>query len=158
MKRILKNKFIPSIIAILILANIATLIFYWLGHAKMERNNSPREILARELNFSDYQRQQYFDLAKEHNEKAERIRKEIKIKKILLYDLLKSDTINDSDRDNAALKVSLEMQSLDILTFEHFKKVRVLCNAEQKLKFDDLVQEIINKVNNPAQARRPPIQ
>jgi protein CpxP len=155
MKDLVKNKFTAWLIVLLILANIVTLVFFWLGHFKLERDNAPKEILVKELHFSEDQKNIYFNLAKEHHDAAETIRRQIIINKENFFQLLKSNEIIDSVRNNAALQVSLSIQSLDILTFEHFKKVRAICTNEQKPKFDELVQHIINTVNNPQQGPPP---
>lgn len=147
MKMRYNNKMTSWVIAILLFANIATLSFFWIGHFINQKENSPKEFLSKNLNFSDSQKNAYFILAKEHNESAKIIRDQIKIDKESLFQLLKSDTINDSIRNDKALKVSMSIQSLDILTFEHFKKVRALCNEEQKSKFDELIQKMVSAVN-----------
>lgn len=147
MKKIFNNKISTWLISILIMANIATLAFFWIGHFKNQKENSPKEFLSKNLNFSKSQKNAYFKLAKEHNESAKIIRDQIKIDKESLFQLLKSDTINDSIRNDKALKVSMSIQSLDILTFEHFRKVRALCNEEQKSKFDELIQKMVSAVN-----------
>ena len=154
MRNIGKNKFTSWLTIILIVANIATLLFYWIGNVKHARDNSPKEFLATKLNFSTHQKDLYFDLAKEHNENAKKIREQIKVNKDIFFQLLKSDKIIDSIRNSAAAKVSSSIQSLDILTFEHFKKVRSLCTVEQKPKFDELIQRMVNAVNNPQQGPR----
>lgn len=155
MKKFVKNKITTWIITILIIANITTLVFFWLGHFRIEEMHSPREFLAKQLNFSESQKTNYFNLAKEHNRSANILRAKIKLEKDAFFKQLQSDQINDSIRNSIALKVSLSIQSLDILTFEHFKKVRSLCSAEQKLKFDELIQEMFNTVNNPQQGPPP---
>ena len=147
MKKIFNNKISTWVISILIIANIATLAFFWIGHFKNQKENSPKEFLSKNLNFSKSQKNAYFKLAKEHNESAKTIRDQIKIDKESLFQLLKSDTINDSVRNDKALKVSMSIQSLDILTFEHFRKVRALCNEEQKPKFDEVIQKMVSAVN-----------
>jgi hypothetical protein len=158
MKNLVKNKITTWLIVLLLLANIATLIFYWVGHLKLQRDHSPKEFLARKLNFSEQQRQLYFDLAKEHNEQAKIIRRAIKTDKELFFNLLKLDIVADSIRNKAALKVSIAIQSLDILTFEHFKKVRAICTEEQKIQFDELMHKMVNSVNNPQQGPPPSIK
>lgn len=158
MKAIINNKFISLIIALLILANIATLTFFWIGHFNNQRDHSPKEFLAKKLNFSEDQKTTYFDLAKEHNESAQIIREQIKNDKDNFFQLLKSDSIIDSARNNAAAKVSKSIQALDILTFEHFKKVRALCTLAQKPKFDELIQKMVNSVNQPQKGPQPPIK
>lgn len=158
MKNLVRNKITTWLIAILIVANIVTLVFFWIGHFRNQRNNSPKEFLAKKLNFSDSQKDAYFDLAKEHNESANKLREQIKINKDNLFKLLQSDQVTDSLRDNAALQISLSIQSLDILTFEHFKKVRTLCTPAQKPKFDELVQKMVSSVNSPQQGPPPSIK
>jgi len=148
MKNILNNKIVGWLIGLLILANIATLTFFWIGHLKNQRNHSPKEFLAKSLHFSETQKNAYFELAKDHNESANKIREQIKINKEELFQLLKSEKIDDSIKKNAALKISISIQALDMLTFEHFKKVRALCTEEQKPKFDELIQKMVNSVNN----------
>ena len=56
------------------------------------------------------------------------------------------------------MTVSLNMQELDLYTFDHFKKVRALCNAAQKISFDELIHQIIGAVNNPNQPQMHPNQ
>lgn len=158
MKNILNNKFIAWLVAILIIANLATLIFFWLGHIRNQRDNSPKEFLAKKLNFSDNQKNTYFKLAEEHNEAAKIIRDQIKFDKENLFKLLKSEIINDSVRTSAAVQVSKSIQSLDILTFEHFKKVRAICTSAQKSQFDELIQKMVNSVNQPQKAPPPTFQ
>jgi len=148
MKNILNNKIVGWLIGLLILANIATLTFFWIGHLKNQRNHSPKEFLAKSLHFSETQKNAYFELAKDHNESANKIREQIKINKEELFQLLKSEKIDDSIKKNAALKISISIQALDMLTFEHFKKIRALCTEEQKPKFDELIQKMVNSVNN----------
>jgi hypothetical protein len=158
MKNILNNKIAAWLIGLLILANIATLTFFWIGHLKNQRDNSPKNFLAKSLHFSVSQKNAYFELAKNHNENANKIREQIKIDKENLFQLLKTDQIVDSVKNNAALKISLSLQALDMLTFEHFKKVRALCTEEQKPKFDELIQKMVNSVNNPQKGIKPNIK
>ncbi len=147
MKNLLNSKIVSWLIALLVVANITTLAFYWIGHFKYQKENSPKEFLSKNLNFSKSQKNAYFKLAKEHNESAKIIRDQVKDDKESLFQLLKSDTINDSVRNDKALKVSMSIQALDILTFEHFRKVRALCTQEQKPQFDELIQKMVNAVN-----------
>ena len=106
MKNILNNKIVSWLIALLVLANITTLAFFWIGHFKNQRDNSPKEFLAKKLKFNVDQKTAYFKLAKEHNEAAKIIREQVKMDKDSFFQLLKSDTIIDSARNNAAVQVS----------------------------------------------------
>ena len=156
MKNLLNSKIVSWLIALLVVANITTLAFFWIGHFKNQKENSPKEFLSKNLNFSKSQKNAYFKLAKEHNESAKIIRDQIKNDKESLFQLLKSDTINDSVRNDKALKVSMSIQALDILTFEHFMKVRAICTEEQKPQFDELIKKMVNAVNQIQKG--PPVQ
>jgi protein CpxP len=158
MKNILNNKIVAWLIGVLILANIATLTFFWIGHLINQRNNSPKEFLAKKLNFNSNQKNAYFKLAKEHNESAQTIREQIKLEKETLFQLLKSENINDSIRNEMAFRVSKSIKSLDILTFEHFRKVRTICNEEQKPKFDAIIQKMVTAVNQSQNRPQTPIK
>ena len=158
MKNILNSKIVSWLIALLVVANITTLAFFWIGHFKNQRDNSPKEFLAKKLNFNEDQKTAYFKLAEEHNEAAKIIRDQIKFDKENLFKLLKSEIINDSVRTSAAVQVSRSIQSLDILTFEHFKKVRAICTSAQKPQFDELIQKMVNSVNQPQKAPPPTFQ
>jgi protein CpxP len=158
MRNLLNNRIAAWLIGLLILANIATLTFFWIGHLKNQRDNSPKNFLAKSLHFSETQKNVYFELAKNHNENANKIREQIKIDKENLFQLLKTEQIVDTIKNNAALKVSLSIQSLDILTFDHFKKVRALCTEEQKPKFDELIQKMVISVNNIQKGIKPYIK
>jgi len=158
MKNIFNNKIVGWLIGLLILANLATLTFFWIGHLKNQRNHSPKEFLAKSLHFSETQKNAYFELTKDHNESANKIREQIKINKEELFQLLKSEKIDDSIKKNAALKISISIQALDILTFDHFKKVRALCTEEQKPEFNQLIQKMVNSVNNTQKGIKPSIK
>ena len=49
---------------------------------------------------------------------------------------------------------------LDILPFEHFKKVRALCTTEQQIKFDQIIEQVMQMLAPPqnpgGQAGLPP--
>jgi protein CpxP len=158
MKSIRKKKIFRWLTILLIILNLITLIFYWAGNLKNQFMNDPREFLSKKLIFTDRQKNEYFILAKEHNHNAIQIREEIKKRKENLFHLLKSDQVSDSERNDAASKVSQSIQSLDILTFEHFRKVRAMCTEVQKPKFDSLLEQMFNSVGSQQKGQRPQLK
>jgi hypothetical protein len=153
MKNIVKNKLFTWVIALLVFANLVTIVFYWTGRLHQMNEGSPKEFLASQLKFDEQQKMQYFDLAQEHHENAQKIREKIKISKDAFFDLLKQSNVTDSAQRAAARNVSLNMEELDLYTLEHFKKVRALCNQEQKEKFDAIIHQITGAVTDQP---RPP--
>jgi hypothetical protein len=150
MKNIVKNKLFTWVILLLVLANLVTIVFYWAGRLHQMTEGSPREFLVRQLKFDEHQKKQYFDLAQEHHENAQKIREKIKISKDALFDLIKQSNVSDSTQRATARNVSLNLEELDLYTLEHFKKVRALCNQEQKEKFDAIIHQITGTVSESA--------
>jgi Spy/CpxP family protein refolding chaperone len=156
MKNIVKNKLIVWVIVILVLANVVTLVIYWGGHIRQMREGTSKEFLASQLKFDENQKKQYFDLAQDHHENAQKIREKIKISKDAFFDLLKEPNISDSTKRAAAKNVSLNIEELDLYTFDHFKKVLDLCNPEQKKLFDTILHQITGAVSDQNRPSPPP--
>lgn len=148
MKNIVKNKLVLWVIGLLVLANLVTLVIFWAGRLHQMKAGTPKEFLAAKLNFDENQKMQYFDLAKEHHENAQIIRAKIKESKEEFFDLLKQPNVSDSTEKAAARKVSLNLEELDRYTLDHFKKVRALCNPEQKKLFDEIIHQITGAVSD----------
>ncbi|WP_315816860.1 hypothetical protein [Paraflavitalea speifideaquila] len=43
-------------------------------------------------------------------------------------------------------EIGILQKQLDLITFQHFQRVRALCKPEQVLKFDTVVKEIVNRM------------
>src|SRR5688572_29680319 len=77
MRSVLKNKVLVSVIAILLLANIAMLVFFISGMKKPERENRPdprtghstESFLQSRIGFTDQQINQFNKLKAEHHQK-----------------------------------------------------------------------------------------
>jgi periplasmic protein CpxP/Spy len=156
MKNMVKNRLFTWAIILLVIANVFTLGFFWAGRIKQMKEGSPKEFLAAKLKLDENQKKQYFDLAKEHHENAQKIREKIKISKDAFFDLLQKENISDSTKKAAARVVSLHLEELDLYTLEHFEKVRALCNREQKAIFDSLIHQITGVVSEPSQPNMRP--
>jgi len=154
MNTIRKNKLLIWFFVLLLLANIGTLVFFWIGRMK---NNSAQdrqaiEFLIGQLKFDKAQQEQFELLVAEHRSLSGKLRKEIGQSKEEMFSLLKSDQITDSMIQAAVKKVSVKTESLDRVTLDHFQKVRSICNNEQKQKFDEILDQLTRIMGNP----RPP--
>jgi len=149
MKNMIDNKFFAWLIGLLVLANVATIIIFWVGRMHQKRDASPREFLAAKLHFSEDQKKQYFDLANEHHRNAQKIRERIKASKDAFFDLIKNPVFSDSVERAAARNSSIQIEELDLYTLEHFKKVRALCTLEQKYYLTNSFTKSLAKSMNP---------
>jgi hypothetical protein len=152
-----KNKLLTWLVVLLLLANAATITLFWLNKTKRPPlpKGSPREFLVTELKFDTKQQEQFDVLVKEHRRAAEELRKKTREAKEAFFDLLKQSSIADSVKLKAAKNVSTYTEGLDLLTLNHFQKVRVLCTTEQQKIFDHLIQDVIEMIGRPGKPMRP---
>jgi periplasmic protein CpxP/Spy len=150
----MKNKLLTWLVVLLLVANAATIAFFWLGKTKQPPGpqGGARDFLVKELNLDAKQQELFSEMVKEHRSSAEQIRPQIRKAKEAFFDLLKQPGISDSMKLAAAKQVSLQTEALDLLTFAHFQKLRSICTPAQQQKFDAVIHDIIRLMGQP----RPP--
>lgn len=150
-----KNKLLTWLVVLLLIANAATIAMFWLGKTKqpVQLKGEPRDFLIKELKLDTNQQAQLEVLVKEHRTAVEQLREKIKGAKDNLFGLLKEQNVSDSIKKNAAAAVSIITEEIDLLTLNHFQKVRSLCNPEQQKKFDEIIQQVIRMMGQ----QRPPM-
>jgi archaellum biogenesis protein FlaJ (TadC family) len=116
------------------------------------RPPSPKSLIIKKLDFSETQIKAYGELIKEHRKIVKQTIGDNKRLKEELYGML-SLSITDTNVEKIINEISDNEKNLEIATFEHFKKVRDLCNEEQKEKFDKLIIRVIETMSFP---KRPP--
>ena len=150
----MKNKLLTALVVLLLIANAATLALFWMGKAKHppRPKGTPQEFLVKELKLDTKQQEQLDVLRKEHREAADELREKIKDAKESFFDLLKQANVTDSAKQAAAKAVSSNTEALDLMTLNHFQKLRTLCTPEQQNKFDKIIHEVASMIGQP----RPP--
>lgn len=150
MKTPAKNKWLIAVVILLLVANITTITLFWMNKEnKPPRPQQPIDFINRELGFDQRQKEQYSDLVKEHRDKARQMREEIKRSKDEFFALLQQPGVTDSMKISASAKANELVQQLDILTFNHFQKVRALCTPAQQKKFDDIIHKVLQMMAGP---------
>lgn len=146
-----------TLVILLLLANAATLAFFWLDRSKkpMQQEGGPKEFLVKELTLSTAQQQQYEELVKQHRQAVDAIRQQVKAAKDNLFALVKVTEASDSTKQAAASDVSKLTEKIDLLTLNHFQQVRKICTPEQQQKFDQLIGEITRMMAAPHPGMRP---
>lgn len=149
-----KNKILSWLVILLVVANAATITMFWLNKSKRPAGpkGTPQEFLVNELKLDAKQQQQLDGLVKEHRRAAEALRGKTREAKERFFDLLKQTNVADSTKQAAAKAVSVITEELDLLTLDHFQKIRALCNPEQQKKFDDIIHQLTAMMGQP----RPP--
>ncbi len=151
-----KNKLLVWLVVLLLIANAATLTLFWLNKKPGQSpkpNNAPKEFLIKELQLDTKQQEQLEQLVKEHRQAAEQLRRKTREAKEAFFDLLKQANVTDSTKQAAAKAVSVSTEELDILTLNHFQKIRTLCTPAQQKKFDEIIEQVTSMMGQP----RPPM-
>jgi protein CpxP len=148
-----KNKTLVFIIVVLLLANVAMLIYFlWLKQpdkpAVVVRSPSDRfaDALKKDVGFTDEQVTQYKQLK---DAKWDRIKlrfDDLRTAKDNFFHLISVENINDSVLNNAADTVAQRQKSLDLQAFIHLKELRKVCTPEQQPQYDSLVQRIFHRI------------
>lgn len=151
-----RNKNLVFIIAVLLLTNIAVLV-YFLAFKKHPdpKTGGPRtgltDMLQTEVGFNDDQVAQYKQLKEQQREKIRPLFDEMRKAKDNLFKLMGDSTVSDSMISIAADAIAQRQKMLDLETFSHFKKVRALCaTPEQQVKYDSAVLRMFRKMGKPA--------
>jgi Spy/CpxP family protein refolding chaperone len=156
-----KNKLLTWLVLLLVIINIGSMIFIWMGKPKHEKpmQGSPKDFLSRELKFDEKQQVQFNKLVDEHRDQANEVRKKIKEEKEEMYGLLKSSDITDSLKISAVAHVAEATKELDLITLNHFEKVRNICTPEQKKKLDHIMMQMLGMMTaqQPMRPLPPPM-
>ena len=151
MNYVVKNKWLIGLLILLLAANFVTIATFWLTRRPQQSlpKGRPDTFLIKELNLDTKQQEQLKLLVSEHRAAAEQIRHEVKEGKDSFFDLIKEPNIADSIKRIAAAAISRNTERLDLLTLEHFQKIRALCNPVQQQKFDKIIHEITSMMAPP---------
>lgn len=153
MKSVLKNKVLVSIIGILLLANIAMLVFLVSGMRRPERElpdakkpvHSTVSFLENKIGFDKHQINQFNQLKEEHYKKLNPLFEDLRITKDNFFVLVKNP-VPDSDLDSLASIIGQKQKLLDLQVFRTVQEARSLCTSEQQAKFDSLLPKIAYKI------------
>jgi len=147
-----RNRSLLIIIAVLFLTNVAVLV-YFLELKKTERPlawNGVAEMLQKEVGFNEEQTSKYKEMKEKQRGKIRPMYDEMRKAKDSLFRLLSYPETTDSALNKMADVIAQKQKSIDLETFNHFKKVRVLCTPDQLPRYDTMVLQMFRKMGKPA--------
>ncbi len=158
------NRWLTIITLLLLTANIVTLALFWTNKKPDREHFNPPppqqpggqafEFLTRELKLDSAQQETYKKLREEHRSQVRPFQDSIGKAKDSFFDLLKQENVSDSLVEGFSKKIGNLEQQRDIFTFRHFQKLRAICNKEQKIKFDSIIQQALKQMA-PSKGPRP---
>jgi len=149
-----RNRNLLIIIGALLLANVAVLVYFLgqkrnSGMGQREVHSTVTEMLKDEVGFNEEQSAKYKELKDKQREKIRPMYDNMRKAKDSLFRLLSYPDTPDSLLNKAAEVIAQRQKELDIETFNHFRRVRVLCTPDQLPQYDSLVLRLLRKMGKP---------
>jgi len=163
MDQVLKTKLWSLILGILVFANIATLAGFWYfkfhnGEQVALPQGGPggaAQFIIKQVGFDERQQHDYLELVSEHQQQVSVIRKKLRMNKDALFNSFGDPSFTQLALDTLTSAIGDCEKRLDMLTYRHFKQVRALCDAQQKIKFDNIIKQVM-RMMGPMPGGRPP--
>jgi Spy/CpxP family protein refolding chaperone len=153
-----RSKVFLTIIGILLVANIAMVSFFLLKKdTKREKRPDRKAIITNflktEIGFDTAQLQQYDTLSNRHRAYMKKMFDSSRITKDNQFKELTTANFSDSAMNNIADRSAAFQKAMELRTFNHFKKIRLLCTPEQQPKFDSLFDKVLNRRGSEARKK-----
>jgi hypothetical protein len=152
------NKILSAAVILLLVLNTVLLIIMWKGKEKHDTTkrptgNSPFEMLVKELNLTNQQKNDYQKLRDEHMAAVKPMYDSIHEVRKDFMRLVKETNVSDSELSAYSARVAKKQAIIDKLTLDHLKKARALFSGDQQKKFDDFVQKMVQQRMNGGRRR-----
>lgn len=153
MTYIKNNKVLVFIIAVLLLSNIAMLVFFLRKEKEQDKpRQTPREYmiskLKNEVGFSDEQIAKYIELSDKHRQRMKPMFDDIHMAKDSFYKLLREEP-SDSLMNHYLISIGEKQKTIDQYIFNHFLALKHICTPDQLPKYDSVIQKVIKGMINP---------
>jgi Spy/CpxP family protein refolding chaperone len=144
------NRILTIAVVLLLLVNVAMLIFMLKGRdhhpARFEGGKGgPFDMMVKELNMTEQQQTDFKKLKAEHFKNIGPVFDSIKTLKKSLFDLVRTETINDSAVSKYSGLIAEQQALVDKATINHFRKVRAMFSGDQQKKFEEFVQKMMER-------------
>lgn len=150
-----KVKLLTGLVILLLLINIGTIAGIWklIDPSTLKLMPAPpigaKEFIITKLDLNEEQQKVFEQLREEHFEEMKKLQANISNEKEAMYNMLKSENPDTTLTFIHIAKVMQNEERLERITFEHFRKVRAICNDEQKQHFDVILDQIMKMVIRP---------
>lgn len=106
----------------------------------------PAHLITEKLQLNAEQQKKFHELKDEHRSIMRQLDNEGREIRHAYFELLKSDSVNETKKQEMELLISDNQKLIEQATFNHFKKVRAICDDKQKEKFDASIQDILRSM------------
>ena len=148
MKQFTQNRFLVLLMAILLIANLGLMLYFFaFRHKEETARMQPRvsDFVQKQLGFNADQSTKFQQLWDQHKDEIKPVLEGMKKSKDSLYNLLKNPQANDSVAVALTNRIGEQQKEWELMIFHHFQKVRAICDSSQLPKFDSLVHQMVNR-------------
>lgn len=151
-----RNKILVAIIAVLLVSNIAVLLYFVVFRGsgrRPDRRRSPMtEFLQKEVGFTPAQLARFDSLKQQHHANVRPLGDDLAQSRDSLYLLIGDTAVTDSALQAAAAAIGRKQARLELKLFDNFRQIRAICTPAQLPRFDSLAPSLVRRMVPP---RRP---
>lgn len=135
-------------VIILVVLNILMLVQNFMKppqkhHGMMPPHEGPSARIKEDLGLTDEQMKTFEVLKTEHQQAMRDLHEQGRNLRDRYFELLRLDAVDSSAKSDLEKSISENQVQVEQVTFEHFRKVRELCEGDQKKKFDAVIHHIL---------------
>ncbi|MEO7393646.1 MAG: hypothetical protein ABIU11_01820 [Chitinophagaceae bacterium] len=152
------NKILIFFTIALLITNVVLVYFLWNNkkhYSGRHKGGERGDWMVNELKLDDKQKAEHKKLKEAHFASLKPIFDSITAERSRLYNLLKEPVINDSLVSYYVKAIGDKHSLVSEYTFEHFKTMRAICTAEQKIKLDQIIQKIVKHMGGKEARSKP---
>ncbi len=141
------NKFLGYAVIGLAILNIALLVFIWFGSNHKERKGPHKGgmiFLEQELKLTPEQKTKLEQLREEHFQNMERLTQSSRKTRRELHNLW-SEEASQAEVKSLTEEIGDLQSQIERETFNHFAKIRQVCNEDQAEIFDSLIKDVLRQ-------------
>ncbi|MEP3836067.1 MAG: hypothetical protein ABJM36_00370 [Algibacter sp.] len=105
----------------------------------------PKMFLAKELGFDVSQKARFDVLDKRHHERMQNIASEIRVLKDDMFNGFSDATFKESNIIAITKLIGEKEAAKDLEVFRYFRKIKAICNTEQKEKFNKILKDALRR-------------
>lgn len=135
-----KNTILYILIIVLLVAN-GFFLFNYLGRPQHKGPKESGDFIAKELNLSEAQMQQFNSLEAQHHNTMKTIGDDIKNVKDALFEKITAPQINETTIDSLIASITNKEQLVEKEMFNRLRGIYELCNEEQKERFSNILKD-----------------
>lgn len=145
-----KQRFLIGAIIFLVLINLITLGSFWYGRVQdpdiQDFRKKKFNRFEKELRLSSEQAEKFRELRDEHHKEMTTVVGEVKATKKALFRLMQDPDIDSALREQYLQHLGDLHRKIEKMQFNHFLETREICNAEQKVVFDSMMQRMTSRM------------